>query len=124
MPERPLITSVRQHMRVPHADARSNIERVIEFLKTELGDSNADVAAHVNEHPVAPAQTLAGVPGVGAASVTVLLAVLPELGKLDRRRIAALVGVVPLNRDSGRMHGQRSIWAAAPTCAERHTWPP
>mgnify|MGYP006210152513 CR=1 FL=1 len=42
--------------------------------------------------------------------VAVLLAELPELGKLDRRRVAALVGVAPLNRDSGQMRGQRSIW--------------
>ena len=56
------------------------------------------------------AAALSSVPGIGAASVAVLLAELPELGKLDRRRIAALVGVAPLNRDSGQMRGQRSIW--------------
>jgi transposase len=50
------------------------------------------------------------VPGIGAASFAVLLAELPELGKLDRRRIAALVGVAPLKRDSGQMGGQSSIW--------------
>jgi transposase len=44
----------------------------------------------------------------------VLLAELPELGKLDRRRIAALVGVAPLNRDSGQMRGQRAIWGGRP----------
>jgi transposase len=49
-------------------------------------------------------------------SVAVLLAELPELCKLDRRRIAALVGVAPLNRDSGLMPRQRTIWGGAPTC--------
>lgn len=105
-----MITSERQRMRVSHAAARPSIERVIEFLKTELGDSDADVAAHVGQHHASLAQALASVPGIGAASVAVLLAELPELGKLDRRRIAALVGVAPLNRDSGQMRGQRSIW--------------
>ena len=105
-----IITSERQRMRIAHAAARPSIERVIEFLKTELGDSDADVAAHVEQHHAALAQALASVPGIGAASVAVLLAELPELGKLDRRRIAALVGVAPLNRDSGQMRGQRSIW--------------
>lgn len=105
-----MITSERQRMRVSHAAARPSIERVIEFLKTELGDSEADVAAHVGQHHATLAQALASVPGIGAASVAVLLAELPELGKLDRRRIAALVGVAPLNRDSGQMRGQRSIW--------------
>lgn len=105
-----MITSERQRMRVSHAAARPSIERVVEFLKTELGDSDADVAAHVGQHHATLAQALASVPGIGAASVAVLLAELPELGKLDRRRIAALVGVAPLNRDSGQMRGQRSIW--------------
>jgi transposase len=105
-----MITSERQRMRVSHAAARPSIERVIEFLKTELGDSEGDVAAHVQHHHAELAAALASVPGIGAASVAVLLAELPELGKLDRRRVAALVGVAPLNRDSGQMRGQRTIW--------------
>lgn len=83
---------------------------MIEFLKKELGDSEAEVAAHVQRHHAQLAQALASAPGIGAASVTVLLAELPELGKLDRRRIAGLVGMAPLKRDSGQMRGQRSIW--------------
>lgn len=105
-----MITSERQRMRVSHAAARPSIERVIEFLKTELGDSDVDVAAHVQRHHAELAAALASVPGIGAASVAVLLAELPELGKIDRRRVAALVGVAPLNRDSGQMRGQRTIW--------------
>ena len=105
-----MITSERQRMRISHAAARPSIERVIEFLKAELGDSEAEVAAHVERHHAELAAALASVPGIGAASVAVLLAELPELGKLDRRRVAALVGVAPLNRDSGQMRGQRSIW--------------
>ena len=103
-------TAERQRLRLAHAAARPSIERVIEFLKKELDDSNADVAAHVQRHHAQLAQALASVPGIGAASVAVLLAELPELGQLGRRRIAALVGVAPLNRDSGQMRGQRSIW--------------
>jgi transposase len=105
-----MITSERQRMRISHVAARPSIERVIEFLKAELGDSDAQVAAHVQHHHATLAAALASVPGIGAASVAVLLAELPELGKLDRRRVAALVGVAPLNRDSGQMRGQRSIW--------------
>lgn len=105
-----MITSERQRMRVSHVAVRPSIERVIEFLKSELGDSDAEVAAHVQRHHAELAAALASVPGIGAASVAVLLAELPELGKLDRRRVAALVGVAPLNRDSGQMRGQRTIW--------------
>jgi len=105
-----MLTAERQRLRLAHAAARPSIERVIEFLKQELGDSETEVAAHVQRHHAGLAQALASVPGIGAASVAVLLAELPELGKLDRRRIAALVGVAPLNRDSGQMRGQRCIW--------------
>ena len=105
-----MITAERQRVRISHAAARPSIERVIEFLKAELSDSEAEVAAHIERHHAELAAALASVPGIGAASVAVLLAELPELGKLDRRRVAALVGVAPLNRDSGQMRGQRTIW--------------
>ena len=105
-----MLTGERQRLRISHAAARPSIERVIEFLKQELGDSDTEVATHVQHHHAQLAQALTSVPGIGAASVAVLLAELPELGKLDRRRVAALVGVAPLNRDSGQMRGQRSIW--------------
>lgn len=105
-----MLTSERQRLRISHVAARPSIERVIGFLKAELADSDADVATHVQRHHSELAKALASVPGIGAASVAVLLAELPELGKLDRRRVAALVGVAPMNRDSGQMRGQRSIW--------------
>lgn len=105
-----MMVSERQRLRVSHAAARPSVERVIDFLKIELGDGEAEIATHVQRHHAALAAALASVPGIGAASVAVLLAELPELGKLDRRRVAALVGVAPLNRDSGQMRGQRTIW--------------
>lgn len=105
-----MLISERQRLRISHAVARPSIERHIEFLKAELGDCDVEVAAHVQRHHAELAAALSSVPGIGAASVAVLLAELPELGRLDRRRIAALVGVAPLNRDSGLMRGQRSIW--------------
>lgn len=105
-----MITSERQRLRLSHGVARPSIERVIAFLKQELDDSDREVATHVTQHHADLAQALRSVPGVGATSVAVLLAELPELGKLDRRRIAALVGVAPLNRDSGQRRGQRGIW--------------
>lgn len=105
-----MLTSERQRLRIAHTAARPSIERHIEFLKAELGESDAEVSVHVQRHHAELAAALSSVPGIGAASVAVLLAELPELGKLDRRRIATLVGVAPLNRDSGLMRGQRSIW--------------
>ncbi len=56
------------------------------------------------------AALLASVPGVGKVTVATLLGLLPELGELDRRAAAALVGVAPFARDSGLMKGRRTIW--------------
>lgn len=105
-----MLASERQRLRIAHVAARPSIERVIAFLRVELHDSDGEVARHVEQHHAELARALASVPGVGAASVAVLVAELPELGQLDRRRIAALVGVAPMNRDSGQMRGQRTIW--------------
>jgi len=53
---------------------------------------------------------LRSVPGVGPVMAATVLGCLPELGELDRKEIAALVGVAPFNRDSGRMRGRRTVW--------------
>ncbi len=103
-----MLTSER--LRMSHASARPSIEETIAFLKTQLDGIEAQCATHVQAHHGALAQALSSVKGIGAATVATLLAELPELGSLCRRRIAALVGVAPINRDSGQMRGQRSIW--------------
>jgi transposase len=56
------------------------------------------------------AQILQTAPGVGPLTATTLVAELPELGRLNRRQISALVGVAPFNRDSGKFQGRRAIW--------------
>ena len=53
---------------------------------------------------------LRSVPGIGNQISLTLLAYLPELGTLNRRQIAALVGVAPFNRDSGTLRGKRTVW--------------
>ena len=55
-------------------------------------------------------QLLRSVPGVGPVLATTLLAELPELGRLNRKQIAALVGVAPFTRESGQWRGKRTIW--------------
>ncbi|ARP89049.1 IS110 family transposase [Bordetella genomosp. 9] len=113
------MTSERHRLRISHEAARPSIERHLAFLRQELDDSDGHIAEHVQQHQAELARVLSSVPGIGAASVALLLAELPELGRLDRRRIAALVGVAPVNRDSGKMRGQRSIWGgrASVRCA-------
>ena len=67
---------------------------------------------------------LTSISGVGARTAALLLAQLPELGELNRREVAALVGVAPFNRDSGRMRGKRTrSMAVVGQCVRGSTWP-
>ena len=69
-----------------------------------------EMAIHIKEHFSELSELLNAVKGVGAATVAVLLAEVPELGSLSRREISALIGVAPVNRDSGTMRGRRTVF--------------
>jgi transposase len=88
-----------------------SIDRVLAALEKQLTDLDRDIGTRVRETPAwrEKEDLLKSVPGVGDQTARVLIASLPELGTLDRRQIAALVGVAPINRDSGKMRGQRAI---------------
>jgi len=92
------------------------IDRHLELLQTELSELDGDIDGAIRDSPAwqADADLLASVPGIGPATLRTLIAELPELGRLDRRKIAALVGVAPINRDSGTMRGRRSIAGGRP----------
>lgn len=105
-----MLTSERHRLRISHASARPSIELTIEFLKTQIDGIETECAGHVQAHHDALAQALGSVKGIGPATVATLLAELPELGTLTRQRVAALVGVAPLNHDSGQMRGKRAIY--------------
>ena len=81
-------------------------------LGREVSAVDEDMNAAIRASPVwrAKEDLLRGVPGVGRVLATTLLAELPELGQLNRREVAALVGLAPLCRDSGAFRGQRSVW--------------
>lgn len=91
---------------------RQRIDRVLAVLEEELGDLDTDLHDRLRQSPLWREQEdlLRGVPGVGPALTFSLLAGLPELGTLSSKQIAALVGVAPLNRDSGRWRGKRVVW--------------
>ena len=90
---------------------RSSIEATLKILAAQLSGLDGDIDGTVKGSPVWRAidDLLTSVPGVGEITARTLIAGLPELGKLDRRRIASLVGVAPVNRDSGKMRGRRSV---------------
>ena len=91
---------------------RKSIYQHVAWLRRQLKDSDRDIDKKLRETPVwrEKDDLLQSVPGVGPVTSRTLLAELPELGTLDRAHIAALVGVAPLNRDSGKMRGKRAIW--------------
>ena len=89
-----------------------SIEAHIQWLERELDDLDTELRQTVRNSPVwrEKDDLLRTVPGVGEQVSLTLLAYLPELGTLDRRQIAALVGVAPFNRDSGTLRGRRTVW--------------
>ena len=91
---------------------RERVLAHLAWLRQELADLEAELAEAIEASPVwrARERLLRSVPGVGPAVARTLVAELPELGTLDRKRLAALVGVAPLNRDSGTFRGRRGIW--------------
>ena len=91
---------------------RPRIEAHIAWLKHELDDLDQGLRQTIRQSPVwrEKDDLLRAVPGVGEQLSLTLLAYLPELGTLDRRQIAALVGVAPFNRDSGTLRGKRTVW--------------
>jgi transposase len=88
------------------------IQRHLDWLDQELDALDRDLDARVQADPNWQGKDLVlrSVPGVGRVLATTLLADLPELGTLDRHQIASLVGVAPLNCDSGQRRGKRAIW--------------
>jgi len=87
------------------------IDRHVAFLEKELDAIDADIDTDVRASPAwrEAEDLLSSVPGVGPVTARTLIAELPELGVLDRRKLAALVGVAPFNRDSGSWRGHRMI---------------
>ena len=94
------------------AAVRPRIEAHINWLKQDLEDLDKELRQTLRQSPIwrEKDDLLRSVPGVGEQLPLTLLAHLPELGTLDRRQIAALVGVAPFNRDSGTLRGKRAVW--------------
>ena len=91
---------------------KKSLTKHIAWLEEALRRANDDIDKAVRASPAWREQEdlLRSVPGIGPVSARTLLAELPELGALNKKQIAALVGVAPLNRDSGTMKGTRSCW--------------
>lgn len=114
------------------AGLRTGIKTHVKWLDAEIAKLEVELTAKLraSEAWCDKRDLLLGVPGVGPTTTLALLAELPELGQLNRQRIAALVGVAPLNDDSGKHQGRRFTWGGrasvrsalymASVCAIRH----
>ena len=100
----------RSHTAAPAV--RKSLAKHVRWLEREVAAVDDDLREAIRESPLwrAKEDLLREVPGVGRVLATTLLAELPELGRLNRREIAALVGVAPLKCDSGVFRGRRSVW--------------
>jgi transposase len=90
---------------------RASLQAHIDWLSRQLGKVDEELAAAVQASPVwrVKDELLQSIKGVGPALSLTLLAALPELGTLNRQQVAALAGLAPLNRDSGKLRGKRSV---------------
>ena len=92
--------------------ANKSINTMLATIRKQLAKLDAEIARLIQADDSwrNTDRILQTVPGVGDVTSAALIAELPELGQLNRQDIASLVGLAPFSRDSGRMHGQRSIW--------------
>lgn len=107
-----MLVAEKNRLHTTHPSVRPHLQEHIVWLKKELDDIDRDLQSQLRQSPIwqEKEDLLRSVPGVGPITSTTLLAELSELGHLNRKQIAALVGVAPFNCDSGKMHGKRAIW--------------
>ena len=107
-----MLTAAKNRLGSAGARVRPQLQEHITWLERQLRELDKDLDALIRQSPTWQAQDarLRSVPGVGPGLSRTLLAALPELGQLNRKQLAALVGVAPLNRDSGTWRGRRTIW--------------
>lgn len=107
-----MLVAEKNRLGLVHPLVKASLQEHIAWLQQQLSDLDQDLHHRLQTSPVwrAKENLLRSVKGVGPVTATTLLAELPELGTINRKQIAALVGVAPFNHDSGQMRGKRSIW--------------
>jgi transposase len=107
-----MLIAERNRLAVARPSTKRSLDEHIRWLQARIRDTEQLLQAALKRSPVwrAQEQLLRSVPGIGPQTASRLLVSLPELGRLSSRAIAKLVGVAPLNVDSGQHHGHRQIW--------------
>jgi len=107
-----MLTVEKNRLQTVRVEMRADIEEHILWLQAKLAKLDEAINQFVESEPAWKEKDtiLQSVPGVGPVTASTLLAMLPELGNLNRQQIAALVGVAPVNKDSGRRQGKRRVY--------------
>ncbi len=107
-----MLTMEKNRLAQARGSVKKHIEQSIKFLEKQLEALEKELAQAItaDETLKAKKELLCTVKGIGEVTAITLMTQLPELGQINQRQIAALVGIAPLNRDSGTWRGQRSIW--------------
>lgn len=111
-----MITAETNRLVRSHHTLHAQINSHIEWLQAQLKQNGSDTKNMIKNSPVwrAKDKLFQSVKGIGPTASALLIAHLPELGSLNRKQIAALAGLAPFNRDSGRYKGSRSVWGGRP----------
>lgn len=104
-----MLTAEQNRLGTAPWNVQGRIEKHLTWLQSELQTLNQDLQDEIDRNPQwqSQADILRSAPGIGGVTAMTMIAELPELGHLNRKRIAALAGVAPVNRDSGRKRGKR-----------------
>ncbi len=107
-----MLTAEKNRVASARLVVRKQLRAHITWLERALDQADTDLADAIRQSPLwrEKEELLRSVPGIGPVLTMTLLANLPELGTLTHKQIAALVGVAPLNRDSGTLRGKRTVW--------------
>lgn len=107
-----MLVAERNRLRMTRAELKQSVQAHITWLEGQIKQLDQDLDKALKDSPIwrEKEDLLRSVPGVGPLVACTLIAELPELGTLNRKQISALVGLAPLNRDSGYRRGLRSIW--------------
>lgn len=112
-----MIQAEKNRLRLAYGGIGTSIERVIVFLQEEMKQVDKEIRAYLDEEPewLEQEQLLRSVKAIGPVTAATLLAELPELGKLDGKQIASLVGLAPINQDSGKRSRYRKTGKGRPS---------
>jgi transposase len=104
-----MLTAERNRLQISHQAARKSIVTIIKVLTRELASLNEQMATHVGRHHAELAELISSVKGIAFTTSATLIGGVPEIGRASNRQISKLIGIAPLNNDSGTMRGQRHI---------------